>query len=138
MINTRNNLKSFRIRGSDKNIKNHIQDLCEQIVRLANPLKIVLFGSYAYGKPTADSDVDLLVVASFKDHPWDQAATLRAQLQTSMPVDLLVRTPGYVRERIRMGDFFMKEITTKGKVIYEADHRGMGRQGGRRLVKRAA
>ena len=116
------NLKRFRIRGSDNTIKSHIQDLCEQIVRLANPRKIILFGSYAYGKPIADSDVDLLVVASFQDHPWDQAARLRAQLQTPMPVDLLVRTPEYVRERIRMGDFFMKEITTRGKVIYEASH----------------
>jgi predicted nucleotidyltransferase len=132
------NLRSFRIRGSDKNIKSYIQDLCAQIVRLANPRRIILFGSYAYGKPTADSDVDLLVVASFEGHPWDQAAKLRAQLQTPMPVDLLVRTPEYVRERIKMGDFFMKEITTKGKVIYEADHAGMDRQSRRGLVKRAA
>jgi predicted nucleotidyltransferase len=52
--------KNFRIRGRDKKIREYIKDLCEQIVRVAQPQKIILFGSYAYGNPTEDSDIDLL------------------------------------------------------------------------------
>jgi predicted nucleotidyltransferase len=130
--------KSFRIRGRSKGVKEHIRDLCEQIVRAANPQKIILFGSYAYGKPNEDSDVDLLVVMPFAGSPQRQAFNLRMQIQTPMPLDFLIRTPEYVAERIKMGDFFMQEITEQGKVLYEADHAGVDRQGRRRLGQRAA
>lgn len=118
-------LKSFRIRGGDKQVKKHIQDLCEQIVRAVHPLKIILFGSYAYGKPTEDSDIDLLVVMPFDDHPHEQAFRIRQKIEHRMPMDLLVRTPEYVADRIAIEDFFMKEILEQGKVIYEASYAGV-------------
>ncbi|MBI3656986.1 MAG: nucleotidyltransferase domain-containing protein [Acidobacteria bacterium] len=73
--------KSFRIRGHSQQAKEQIQDLCEQIVRVANPQKVILFGSDAYGKPNEDSDVDLLVVMPFADSPQRQASGLRIQIQ---------------------------------------------------------
>ena len=130
--------KNFRIRGEDKKIREHIKDLCEQIVRVAHPQKIILFGSYAYGSPTEDSDIDLLVVMPVEDHPAYKAAEIRMKIETPMALDLLVRTPEFVAKRIEMGDFFMRDIVRDGKVIYEANHAGVDKQSGRRLGKRAA
>ena len=48
---------------------------------------------------------------------------IRMRLRPRFPVDLLVRTPERVRERIRMGDTFMREIVTRGRVLYEANDR---------------
>ena len=131
-------LKSFRIRGGDKQVKKHIQDLCEQIVHAVHPQKIILFGSYAYGQPTEDSDVDLLVVMPFEGSAHDQAFRIRKEIEHRMPMDLLVRTPEFIADRIEMGDFFMQEIVEQGKVIYDAGHAGVDRQSGGRLDKRAA
>lgn len=119
-------LKSFRIRGGDKQVKKYIQDLCEQIVNVAHPQKIILFGSYAYGKPNEDSDIDLLIMKPFEGHPAYQAAEIRMKLQTPMALDLLVRTPEFIAERLALGDFFMQEVTSQGKLLYEADYAGVG------------
>ncbi len=119
-------IKNFRIRGGDKQVRKYIKDLCEQIVRVASPEKIILFGSYAYGKPTEDSDIDLLVVMPVEGHPAYKAAEIRMKIETPMALDLLVRTPEFVVERIKLGDMFMREIAEHGKVIYEAEHAGVG------------
>ncbi len=119
-------IKNFRIRGGDKQVRKYIKDLCEQIVRVANPEKIVLFGSYAYGKPTEDSDIDLLVVMPVEGHPAYKAAEIRMKIETPMALDLLVRTPEFVVERIKQGDMFMRKIAEHGKVIYEAEHARVG------------
>ncbi len=119
-------IKNFRIRGGDKQVRKYIKDLCEQIVRVANPEKIILFGSYAYGQPTEDSDIDLLVVMPVEGHPTYKAAEIRTKVKTPMALDLLVRTPEFVAERIRLGDMFMRQIAEHGKVIYEAEHAGVG------------
>ena len=132
------NFKNFKIRGNDNQIKKQIQDLCKQIVAVAHPEKIILFGSYAYGEPNDDSDIDLMIIKSFTEHPWDQAAKLRLQIETDMPLDLLVRTPEYVAQRTSIGDSFMQEITEQGTVLYETDYAGMDKQSRGRLVKRAA
>jgi len=123
-------IKDFRIRGGDKKVRQYIKDLCEQIVRAADPQKIILFGSYAYGKPTEDSDIDLLVVMPVKGHPAYKAAEIRTKIrekiETSMALDLLVRSPEFVAERIKLDDMFMREITEHGKVIYEAEYARVG------------
>jgi uncharacterized protein len=103
-------------------INAQIKDLCRQIVEGFNPQKIILFGSYAYGKPNADSDVDLLVVMPLKEKNTKKAVEILIRLKTTLSTDLLVRTPEQIRERIEMGDFFMQEIVERGKVLYEADN----------------
>jgi predicted nucleotidyltransferase len=119
-------IKNFRIRGGDKQVRKYIKDLCEQIVRVANPEKIILFGSYAYGKPTEDSDIDLLVVMPVEGHPAYKAAEIRTKVKTPMALDLLVRTPEFVAEEIEQGDLFMRKIAEQGKVIYEAEYAKVG------------
>ena len=107
------------------NTNAQIENLCRQIVENFNPQKIILFGSHAYGKPNADSDVDLLVVMPFEGRDSQKAIEIRRKIQTTVPLDLLVRTSEQVRARIEMEDFFMREINEKGKVLYEADNAGM-------------
>lgn len=103
-------------------VQAHIQKLCRQIVDTFRPQKVILFGSYAYGTPNYDSDIDLLVVMPFEGHVHDQAVKIRRGLDSTMPVDLLVRTPEQIRERVEMEDFFMREIVEQGKVLYETNH----------------
>ena len=106
-------------------IKAEIKNLCGQIVENFNPQKIILFGSHAYGEPTADSDIDLLVVMPFEGRDSQKAIEIRRKIQTTVPLDLLVRTSEQVQARIEMEDFFMREINEKGKVLYEADNARM-------------
>jgi uncharacterized protein len=102
--------------------RRQIKAYAMEVARQFKPQKIILFGSYAYGKPTPDSDVDLLVVMRHQKRNVEQAIEIRAKLDAPFPMDLLVRTPERVAERIGLGDFFMREIVTKGKVLYEATH----------------
>jgi len=100
-----------------------IRSLARRIAREFRPRRVILFGSYARGTPTEDSDVDLLVVMPFKGSPAYKSAEVVMKVRPPFPVDLLVRTPQTVRRRLAMGDCFMREILERGKVLYEADHR---------------
>jgi predicted nucleotidyltransferase len=99
-----------------------ITDLTSQIAREFNPDRIILFGSYAYGQPGDDSDVDILVVLPFKGKPVRKAIEIRNRINPGIPVDLIVRTPEQVAERIANNDWFMREIVEKGRTMYEANH----------------
>jgi len=99
-----------------------IEDLSKRIAREYQPERIVLFGSYAYGEPRAESDVDLLVILPFEGKSVNQSVQMRMKLRPVFPVDLLVRTPENVQHRLEMGDSFMREILKQGKVLYEADN----------------
>jgi predicted nucleotidyltransferase len=99
-----------------------IQDLCERIVREFKPDKVVLFGSYAYGVPRPESDVDLLVVMPYSSSSGRAAAEVLNRTRPAFGVDIVVRTSEEVAERVAMGDHFMREIIERGKVLYEANH----------------
>ena len=97
-----------------------IRKYADQIAKQFHPNKIILFGSYADGKPTEDSDVDMLVIISFKGRNPEKATEIWMATKPTFPIDLMVRKPEEVKKRIAMGDFFLREITEKGKVLYEA------------------
>ncbi len=105
-----------------------IQNLSQKIAIQFSPDRIILFGSHAYGTPTEDSDVDLLVVMPFDGHPFRKAAEILDQISPEFSVDLLVRTAEQLEERIVLGDFFIKEVITQGKVLYESVDSRMGGQ----------
>jgi predicted nucleotidyltransferase len=90
-----------------------------RIAKAFNPHRIILFGSYADGKPTPDSDVDLLIIMPFKCRPEEKSVEIRMKARPEFPADILVRTPENIRKRLAMGDFFIQEIIRKGKVLYE-------------------
>jgi predicted nucleotidyltransferase len=85
--------------------------------------KVVLFGSYAQGTATDDSDVDLLVICPFQGRSVDKSVEIRLKLRPKFPVNLLVRTPEKIRQRIEMGDDFIKVILGERKVLYVTDAR---------------
>ena len=100
-----------------------IRRLCDAIAQEFHPEKIVLFGSYAYGEPRPDSDVDLLVVMPFEGSPFRQAAMILSHVVHTvgvLPMDLLVRTAEQVQERLHMGDSFMRDIIEHGKMMYSS------------------
>ena len=84
------------------------------------PEKIILFGSYAWGKPNASSDVDILVVKKSK-LPKRFRVTQAEKFLSKFPhpTDIIVYTPQEMKERIKMGDFFINLILEKGQVLYE-------------------
>ncbi|MCL5103132.1 MAG: nucleotidyltransferase domain-containing protein [Armatimonadetes bacterium] len=100
-----------------------IKELSRRIVEEYRPERVVLFGSYAHGTPTVDSDVDLLIIMPFEGKSVYKSVEMRLKLRPLFPVDLIIRTPESVKQRLEMGDGFMREILTTGKVLYESDHR---------------
>ena len=99
-----------------------IEELCHRIVAAYKPERVVLFGSYARGTQNADSDVDLLVVMPFEGKSVNKSVEMRLRFRPPFPMDLLVRTPEAVKERLEIGDVLLRDIVKTGKVLYEADH----------------
>jgi uncharacterized protein len=93
-----------------------IKAYCRVIAREFQPQKIVLFGSYAVGSATPDSDVDLIVVMPFRGTATDQVVRMRGRAEAPFPMDLLVWKPGQMRRR----DSFTQAILNEGKIMYEA------------------
>ncbi|MDI9430440.1 MAG: nucleotidyltransferase domain-containing protein [Sedimentisphaerales bacterium] len=102
---------------------NAIREFGRQIGEQFHAERVILFGSYAQGLATDDSDVDLLVIGPFEGRSVDKSVEIRMRLRPPFPVDILIRTPEKVHQRITMGDCFMEEILREGQVLYEADVR---------------
>ena len=96
--------------------------LSERIAQEFQPERIILFGSYAYGTPNDDSDIDILVVLPFKGKSMRKALEIISKINPKIPVDLLVRTPEQVENRISNNDWLMREVFEKGRMLYVADH----------------
>lgn len=106
-----------------------IRRVARQIGEQFQPEQVILFGSYAYGKPHRDSDVDLLVVMPARNQ-IDQAVKISLAIDPPFPVDLIVRTPQNLEWRLNEGDSFLEEIVSKGKVLYGSRGRRMGQKSG--------
>jgi predicted nucleotidyltransferase len=98
-----------------------IRDLGRKVGEMFKPTRVVLFGSYAYGVPSEDSDIDLLVVMPQEPDAAHLAADIRLALPSQYPIDVLVHSRRRLRERLRQEDGFLAEIMEKGHVLYEAD-----------------
>jgi len=99
---------------------NEIEQFGRRIGEEFGAERVILFGSYARGNANPDSDVDVLVIGPFRGRSADKSVEIQMKLRPAFPVDLLVRTPEKVRERLAMGDTFMQEILTQGRTLYEA------------------
>ncbi|PZV05265.1 MAG: hypothetical protein DCF32_11385 [Leptolyngbya sp.] len=103
-----------------------IEALGRQIAEQFNPDRIILFGSYAYGEPTEDSDVDLLVVLPFEGYSFRKASEILRVTDPDFAVDLMARTPEQFRRRLELGDVLIQEICEKGRVLHEAAYPRVG------------
>ncbi|MDL1896718.1 nucleotidyltransferase domain-containing protein [Anaerolineae bacterium CFX7] len=105
--------------GSNEPVSKTLPRAVKRVVETLHPEKIILFGSYAYGNPTPDSDVDLLVVmktdATSANRSW---AVSRLMTPRPFAVDIVVRTPGEIKSALRNGDFFIQEITERGRILF--------------------
>jgi len=99
--------------------KRQINRFVKNIAEEFSPDKVLLFGSYANGRPSEDSDVDLLVIMSHKKRNIEQALEIDKKIDRSFPLDLIVKTPKEVETRLSQNDIFIKSILHEGKVLYE-------------------
>lgn len=106
-----------------------IQAIARQIAVEFKPEKIILFGSYAYGNPTPDSDVDLLVVMPFEGKNFKASFEIMKRIHPGFPIDILARRPDDTERRYREGDPLIKEALDKGRVLYDRDREGVDNQG---------
>ena len=100
-----------------------IQDVVDQIVAHFHPLRIILFGSSAWGEPKPESDVDLLVVMETGLSETRQAVEILTAISYRFGLDLLVYTPQHMTQRLEWGDTFLQEIVGRGKILYESTDR---------------
>ena len=97
-----------------------IEDVAQKIGEKFHPEKIILFGSYAWGEPGPDSDVDLLVVIESNKTRIERQKELQAALfPRTLPIDLLVYTPAELEEQInKKRNLFLEDIIRNGVVLY--------------------
>ena len=98
-----------------------ITDIVDRILKGYKPKKVILFGSYAYGEPTEDSDIDLLIIKNTDKRPidrWIEVKKLLRDISRTVPVAPLVYTEKEIEQRIAIKDFFIEEILEKGDVLY--------------------
>src|ERR1700736_4968140 len=93
-----------------------IHHFVREVAERFQPEKIILFGSYAYARPHADSDVDILVIMPARNE-LDQAVKICLAVEYHFPLDLLVRTPENLAWRLAEGDSFLREVTDRGKTL---------------------
>ena len=97
-----------------------LSEIVSKIVKHFHPDKVILFGSRAWGEPTKESDLDILVVMDGDGSPIRKAAEIsRIARPGFLPMDIIVRTSDEIERRIGIGDPFIKRIMNHGKVLYE-------------------
>lgn len=106
--------------------KKEIDGFIRQIVAKFDPERIILFGSHAYGSRSSSSDVDLVVVMNTPLKPIEQEVLIRKEIPRRFPLDLIVMKPREFARRLKLGDTLIRTVTSKGKILYEKDKRGMG------------
>jgi predicted nucleotidyltransferase len=115
-----------------------IRRFAAEIADLFHPDRIILFGSYATGLETPDSDVDLLVVMQTRNQ-IEQAVRIDEAIEDrGFALDLIVITPKTLQTRLRWGDSFLQDIVAQGKVLYEKGHRTVAPQSRTRHARRTA
>ena len=112
-------------------LNRHITDDLVERLKAANPYKVILFGSHAYGVPGPESDIDLLVVTQddFLPHSFEEKNAIYLRIANTIvefegdtPIDLIVHTKAMHQKFMEMGGMFSRKIAAEGKILYEKDH----------------
>ncbi len=101
----------------NQEIFERLRKISERLKKEYQAEKVILYGSYARGEATEDSDVDLFIIASTKERVFQRMATVRGlirDLRNGLPVSPFVLTPKEVEKRLKIGDQFIIEIIEKG------------------------
>lgn len=99
-----------------------LKKITQRIVKEYKPEKIILFGSYAWGRPTADSDFDLCIIkkgAYGKKKFFSEHKKVHSIIDGEIAADVLIYSPARMRRRLELGDFFFQDIMNKGIALYE-------------------
>jgi uncharacterized protein len=105
-------------------LNDDIKNRIVKIIRPTGPDKIIIFGSYGYGKPDSESDIDIFVIKDISEH---EVRSFRLKIKKllleefhsqDIYFDVVVDSEQRVLNRINLGDLFYQEIYTKGEVIY--------------------
>ena len=99
--------------------RSDIIEYANEVARRFQPERVILFGSYAEGKATVDSDVDLFVEMDHTQSSLQQALAIRKAVRRTFPLDLVVKSPREIKRRLEQNDFFLKTIMDDGLVLYE-------------------
>jgi predicted nucleotidyltransferase len=113
-----------------------IRGFARAVAKRFHPDKIILFGSYAYGTPHEDSDVDILVVMPCRNQ-IDAALLIHDAIEPPFPLQLIVRTPYNLGWRLAERESFHTEIVTQGKLLYEKGRSRVGPKGRKGLSRRS-
>ncbi|OHB40874.1 MAG: hypothetical protein A2069_04325 [Planctomycetes bacterium GWB2_41_19] len=101
-------------------IETYLKEAVDRIIKRFNPEKIILFGSYAYGKPTMDSDIDLMIVMDTDEKPHKRAVLIRKALKDiGIPKDIIVKTPQEFERFKDIVGTVIYPVAHKGKLLYE-------------------
>jgi predicted nucleotidyltransferase len=107
------------------NIEKIKLDIVEKLKPL-NPYQIILFGSYAYGTPTEDSDIDLYVVTNdeFMPQTWKEKSEVQQKVVHALkdivkkyPTDLITHTKAMHTKFVEMDSMFSRKILNDGMRI---------------------
>jgi predicted nucleotidyltransferase len=107
----------------DARIEAALSEIVRRLVAEYQPEKIILFGSYAYGEPHEDSDLDVLVVKETSDRLIDRIFAVHelvTDAYRNVAFEPLVLTPAEIDQRLRIGDQFIAEILNRGEILYAA------------------
>ena len=119
-------IKEYLFKGDEVDLEKIKEEIVKRLKPL-NPEKIILFGSYAYGKPNKDSDIDIYVVTKddFIPKSWREKANIYLEyskrirdLQKIIPIDLIVHTKKMSELFFTKASMFANEIKQTGKVLY--------------------
>ena len=99
--------------------RDKIESYAREVAEKFSPQKVLLFGSYATGCATEDSDVDLLILMDYDGKASRKALEIRGSIRKDFPLDLIVQSPAEARHRVSSGDPFMAEALSRGRILYE-------------------
>jgi predicted nucleotidyltransferase len=111
-------------------LSDELETRIREALELLHPEKVILFGSYAWGQPTDDSDVDLYVVTQDDFMPANYEESMQSYLKVasrlreinkSVPIDLIVHTKPMHHAFVQLDSMFAREVMTRGQVLYEAN-----------------
>ena len=97
-----------------------LNEIVGKIANAFNPEKIIIFGSHAYREPTEKSDIGILAIMETTKREIERMVAVDKLLRDyhkKIDLDTLVKTPAEVKHRLEIGDPFISEIISKGKVL---------------------